>query len=937
VSPAKPRVASASTALLAALETAVPGGVRTGATDRLGMAHDASHYLLTPQAVLAPADAVQVAAILRACDENGAPLTFRSGGTSLSGQAVTDGLLVDTRRHFRAIEILDEGNKVRVQPGVTLRQVNSRLARYGRKLGPDPASESACTIGGVIANNSSGMTCGTEFNAYNTVESMVVVLPSGTIIDTGAPDADDRIRALEPDMFRGLLGLRDRIRANTDSVRRIEKQYELKNTMGYGLNAFLDHRSPAQMLAHLVVGSEGTLAFVAQATFRTVPVNPNAATSLLVFETLRDAMASMPELLATHPAAVELLDGAALRVAQRDPKAGTMRDLTVHGHAALLIEWQQSSPENLQQQVRDAQSVLGTLPLSIPVQPSREAGARAALWHIRKGLYAAVAGARPPGTTALLEDIAVPVPALASTCTELTALLGRHGYEGSVIFGHAKDGNLHFMLIEHFARGKAASRYAAFTEEMVDLILGYDGTLKAEHGTGRVMAPFVRRQFGDELYAVMQHVKRLCDPAGLLNPGVIITDDAEAHLRHLKEVPQVDREIDRCVECGYCETVCPSRDLTTTPRQRIVLRREIAAAAASGDVRLLRELKRDYTYESIDTCAVDGMCATACPVLINTGDMVKRLRAERAGRVIPMGWQAMASRWDGATRGIAFGLSTAAKLPPALPESVARAARAVFGTERVPQWRRDLPGGGRIRQPRKVTDPTAVYIPSCLGTMFGPANGAPGVRSALLTLAERAGARILVPEPIAEICCGTPWSSKGMRAGYAAMRDRVLPVLREASLGGALPVISDASSCTEGFTRMVDAGGDEIEVIDSVAYVAATLMPMLTVHRRFDSLALHPTCSTARMGLHSALLAIGGAIADEVVIPDDWQCCGFAGDRGLLHPELTAVATREEAAAITQRQFSAHASVNRTCEIAMTRATGAPYYHLLELVERATR
>jgi len=286
---------------------------------------------------------------------------------------------------------------------------------------------------------------------------------------------------------------------------------------------------------------------------------------------------------------------------------------------------------------------------------------------------------------------------------------------------------------------------------MADLILGYGGTLKAEHGTGRVMAPFVRRQFGDELYAVMQQVKRLCDPAGTLNPGVLITDDAAAHLRHLKVLPQVEPEVDRCVECGYCETVCPSKDLTTTPRQRIVLRREIAAAAAARDAGLLRELTRDYRYESVNTCAVDGMCATACPVQINTGDLVKRLRAGHSGRVMPKGWRAMAARWDKASRGIAFGLSVAAKLPPALPESATRAARAVFGAGGVPQWRRDLPGGGTIRVPRMVADPDAVYIPSCLGTLFGPAQGGAGVMSALLTLAQRAGVRLLVPGPMASL------------------------------------------------------------------------------------------------------------------------------------------------------------------------------------------
>jgi D-lactate dehydrogenase len=937
VSGVEPPTATAWPALLAALEAVVPGGVRTRAADRLGTAHDASHYLLTPRAVVSPTGQAQVAALLRACAEQGAPLTFRSGGTSLSGQGVTDCLLVDTRRHFRAVEILDGGEKVRVQPGVTLRQVNTRLARYGRKLGPDPASESACTIGGVIANNSSGMTCGTQFNAYRTLESLVLVLPSGTVIDTGSADADKRLQALEPELFTGLLRLRDRVRGNADSVRRIQAQYALKNTMGYGLNAFLDHSSPAQILAHLVIGSEGTLAFAAEATFRTIPVLRHAAAGLLVFPALRQAMTGLPQLLGTGPAAVELLDEAALEVAQRDPRAPeVLRDLTVNGHAALLVEWQQASEGELEEQVQAARQTLAALPVSIPARASSEATVRTALWHIRKGLYAAVAGARPPGTTALLEDVAVPVSALADVCAELTGLMRRHGYAGSVIFGHAKDGNLHFMLIEQFTRGKAADRYAAFTEEMVDLILGYGGTLKAEHGTGRVMAPFVRRQFGDELYAVMRAVKELCDPTGTLNPGVLITDDAEAHLRHLKAMPEVEPEIDRCVECGYCETVCPSKDLTTTPRQRIVLRREIAAATATGDVGLLRELTRDYRYAAVDTCAVDGMCATACPVQINTGDLVKRLRAEHASWVTRHGWQAMAARWDTATRGVSAALNVAAKLPPALPESGARAARAVFGSGRVPQWHRDLPVGGSIRRPRQVADPDAVYIPSCLGTLFGPAEGQPGVLNALLTLAERAGAQLLVPGPIAGLCCGTPWSSKGMPDGYAAMRDRVLPVLREATRHGALPVVSDAASCSEGFARLAAADGG-IQVIDSSAYVATVLMPRLTVRRRFESLVLHPTCSSSRMGLNDVLRTLASAIADEVVVPDDWQCCGFAGDRGVLHPELTASATRGEAAFLAQRQFGGYASVNRTCEIAMTRATGITYNHLLELIEQASR
>lgn len=228
-----------------------------------------------------------------------------------------------------------------------------------------------------------------------------------------------------------------------------------------------------------------------------------------------------------------------------------------------------------------------------------------------------------------------------------------------------------------------------------------------------------------------------------------------------------------------------------------------------------------------------------------------------------------------------------------------------------------------------------MFVPSCLGTLFAPAEGGSGVAAALLTLADRAGVRLLVPEGIGSMCCGTPWSSKGLTSGYAAVRDRVPSALRAASRDGALPVVSDAASCTEGYAKLL-AGAGDLRVVDAVAYAATELLPRLTVRRRLGSLALHPTCSSTRLGLDDALLAVARAVADEVVVPDGWQCCGFAGDRGLLHPELTASATRAEAAAVAARSFDGHASVNRTCEIGMARATGQPYRHLLELLADAT-
>jgi D-lactate dehydrogenase len=554
-----------------------------------------------------------------------------------------------------------------------------------------------------------------------------------------------------------------------------------------------------------------------------------------------------------------------------------------------------------------------------------------------------VSEARPTGTTALLEDIVVPVPRLLPTCERLTTLFDRYDYENAVIFGHAKDGNIHFMLTQRLDdAGASLDRFARFTDDMVELVLGQGGSLKAEHGTGRMMAPFVRRQYGDELYSVMREIKQLCDPRGVLNPGVVIADDPTGHLQDLKSAPPVEEEVDRCVECGFCEPVCPSRQLTTTPRQRIVLRREITRAEHAGEHDLAAELEREYTYDAVETCATDGMCQTACPVHINTGDLVRTLRSRTAGRPSRTAWTVAARHWDRVTRTASIALNITAALPDPLVGSANRAVRRAAGHETVPLWSPDLPRGGRPHTPpASVGAAAAVLFASCTGAMFGPASTATsGATAALLTLCARSDVALgPLPEPAAA-CCGTPWKSKGMSDGYAEMAQRVLPALWAATGHGSVPIVVDASSCTEGLTLMIESGPPEyrtLQVVDAVEFCATRLLPHLTATRPFREIALHPTCSATRLGITPALQELAQFVSASVVVPDSWGCCAFAGDRGMLHPELTAAATREQAAELAGHDADAHASCNRTCELGMTRATGQDYVHILELVERATR
>ena len=924
------RTKNVNQSLLDDLKKVLPDQITDSLFDRVSIANDASHYLLTPTMVAKPKTAQQISEIFKISQKHDLGITFRSGGTSLSGQSVTDSLLVDTRKNFKEIEVLENGLKVRVQPGLTVNRVNASLRKYGRKLGPDPASEIACTIGGVIANNSSGMACGTEFNTYKTLSSLVFVLPSGTLIDSSKNDADEQLRIKEPEIYAGLIALRNRIIEKPQLVEKLKNAYSIKNTMGYGLNSFVDFEKPIDILTHLIVGSEGTLAFIAEATFNTLPLLSKSATSLLIFDELELATKSLPTLKNSDAAVIELLDISSLKVAQREHMADTvLKDYEFKNHAGLLIEYEAETEAGLDSLINNAHQVFKDLPIKSG-ELTKSVEIRNELWHARKGLYAAVAGNRPSGTTALLEDISVPMKHLHETTTHLSELLKKHRYLDSVIFGHAKDGNLHFLLNEKFHDPTSLQRYEDFTEDMVELVLSHDGSLKAEHGTGRIMAPYVKRQFGPELYQIMLDLKKLIDNRNILNPGIIINENENIHIENLKVSPVIDQEVDKCVECGYCETVCPSKDLTLTPRQRITIRRVKKDAERNNNQELLDAINANYDYQAIDTCAVDGMCATACPVHINTGDLVKRLRSEQQSFVSQSLASLAASKWSVTTNLLSGLLTTAKNMPAPIVETVNKVLRSISGENSMPMWNKTLPIGGKERSSLKSNNPDLVYFPSCVNSLFGESD----IQSAFLNLCEKAGLNVLIPEGIQDLCCGTPWASKGLTQGYEVMALKTKKEIMRQVKRENLVVVSDATSCTHGLTQIF--GETQIPVVDVLQFVNEKILPNLKVKTKLSSLALHPTCSGVELGINKHMTSLAEAISEQVIVPLDWSCCGFAGDRGLLHPELTESATRNQAQELSSHKYVAYASSNRPCQIGLSIATGQNYVHLVELVDQVS-
>jgi D-lactate dehydrogenase len=916
-------------------------------SDIVRYASDASPYRLLPQVVVMAHKAGDVAKVLAFGKRSGIPVTFRAGGTSLNGQGQTAGILVDVRRHFSGVAVESglpreggeeiEAATARVKPGTVLGHANRVLAPHGRKLGPDPASTDIACVGGVIANNSGGMRCGVSKDSYSTVSSMTLVLPSGTTIDTAAPGAGERFAAEEPELAKGLEAIRDEIRADAELSERIQNKFAIKNTTGYRLCAFLDAEEPLEIFRRLVVGSEGTLAFVAEAVFETVPLPARTTTSWVHFPGIEEAIGAVRELVDSGATAVELMVAPALITAAWNMVGAPeeWKELPAES-AVLLVEYGGADEDELATQVAKAEQILAGHETIQPFAFSREAEEIELAWRVREGLHGLIGRIRIPGTALIVEDVCVSPERIAEGARDLQALLGEHGFLPGVA-GHASAGNLHFMLTPDFAKPEDLERYEAFMAKLVELIVDkYDGSLKAEHGTGINMAPYVEREWGEKATELMWQVKQLADPDGVLNPGVVLNRDPGVHLRNLKTTPTIEDSANTCVECGFCEPVCPSRNLTTTPRQRIVLRREMARQPAGSP--LQKALLEEYEYDSLETCAADGSCRLACPVGIDTGAMVKELRKQSHGERAEAAALVAAKRWKAVEAGSRLSLRLGGPLVRRTKRGRGLPGAARWGGEGDPlPTKAGSVGRGSPSPPQSAV---AVYFPSCTNRIF---DGNPV--EALVAVSARAGMPVWIPDDVAGSCCGLPWSSKGFGEAHRHKANEMVERLWGWSGEGALPIVIDAASCTQGIADPGEGVLSEenaerlshMEILDSVAWAHDHLLPRLEIAEKVGSVTVHPTCATRHMGLAPRLRLLAGALADEVYVAPSATCCGFAGDRGISHPELTEAATRPQAEELVGRHFDAHLSSNRTCEIGLSRATGESYESFLIKLEELTR
>lgn len=907
---------------------------------------DASFYRLIPKIVIKTDNAKEVQDIIELSNSMNLSITFRAAGTSLSGQAISDSILIITSRKFSDFKISPDASFISLQPALTGAQVNGLLARYSKKIGPDPASINAAMIGGIAANNASGMCCGISQNSYKTLKSMKLIFADGTKLDTGCEESKNAFRKTHADFLKDLKTFSDDTKNNEELRAKIERKFKIKNTCGYSLNALIDFDDEFEILEHLIIGSEGTLAFIEEITYYTVEDLKDKASSLIYFKDMNEACSAVTKLKLAKDAnkiivdAVELMDRAGLKSIEQDPAMPAFIKDFDENVTALLIETRAISDAQLDIQTAQIEELLKEFSVVRDIYFTKDVAEYTLYWKIRKGLFPAVGAVRVTGTTVIIEDVAYPIECLAEATLELQELFKKHGYSEALIFGHALEGNFHFVFTQDFSDPKEIKRYDDLMNEVVHSVaLKYQGSLKAEHGTGRNMAAFIEVEWGYDAYIMMKKIKSLFDPKGLLNPGVIINDDAQAHLKNLKTLPATNEIVDKCIECGFCEPTCPSNELTLTPRQRIVINREISRLESIGNDKEAKEYKDLYQYDGIETCATCSLCSTACPVKIDTGSLTKHLRAEQISHTGKAIANFVANNFSTTLKGVRFGLHSANFIHKVLGtpsmETMTKTFRDLSSS--IPKWSVTMPIGTNIdlNFEQKVSDKKVVYFPSCLNRSMGLNAVSKEEKQLFETTVElllKAGYQILFPENLSNLCCGMPFSSKGFDEAAHTKSSQLEQALLQVSNSGEYPVLCDTSPCTK---KMMESFKEKINIYEPIEFALKFLTNELEFTAINEPITIHTTCSSRKMGLEDKFKTLALLCSTSVIVPADVKCCGFAGDRGFNFPELNKSALRhlKEQTAGAKMAFS----TSKTCEIGLSEESGLDYNSIFYLINKVTK
>lgn len=893
---------------------------------RSAFARDASMYRILPKAVVRPKDEKEVQDLLIHANTHNESITFRTGGTSLSGQSITSGLLSEVIYDWQKIRILDDGKKVWCQPGVSGADVNRQLLSYGRKIGPDPASINVARIGGIISNNSSGMMCGTKFNAYHTLDSISFILANGNAYDSSNLNDQNRFVEKEKLLSQGLLSIKNQILNHPNHLQKIREKYRLKNTIGYSLNAFLDFDSPLDIFSHLLVGAEGTLGFISNVTLKTVPNPKYKGTGLILFNTPETAGASVPFFKEMGAAAVEFLDDSSLRTANNFKNPPYNPNSIVNDVTGLLIEFEHKSDDEIQKRMNEVHQFSKHSSDILNFDLVTDNAQRETLWKIRKGLYPTLGALRKSGTNVITEDIAVDVDQLATAIRELKSIFRINNFSDGVIFGHAKDGNLHFLTTVDLGSRQGLKNYEGLMNDLSTMTLDkFNGSLKAEHGTGRNMAPFVEAEWGGVLYEMMWQIKKWADPSNILNPDVLLSRDNSIHMSSLKKMPIVDDLIDKCIECGFCEKSCPSRGITLTPRQRISVLREIQSNP------VLEAEMELFNYMFDETCATDGLCQLECPVNINTGDIVKSKRVSKTEEYVLVDFTS--KRIKSTVNTVRAGLKIAnivqSVLGNNLMNSIISPLIKPFSKSKSFSFPKvKIPLATPIMPTNKI-DYDYLIFPTCAGRVLASDSSGNNAVDYLIKISNYANVSVKVLEQFQHLCCGMSYESRGHSFTGKMLEYELISFVKNQNKNNEIPIIIDMSPCNE---HLIQSNPD-IHFIDSVEFLS-DILPRVEIHPIQTSYYAHTVCSLQKANKSDIFINLVKACVSNVETAPESFCCGMGGDRLFRAHELPENSIQQSLHSIKSTKG---VSSSRTCELALSENLNINFSSIESLVYHAIK
>jgi len=906
--------------------------------DRFAKGTDAGFYRLIPQLVVQVNNENEISEVLKLTHKLNIPVVFKAGGTSLSGQTITDSVLIEIGPDFDKFRIKEDGKIISMQPGIRGGFINMQLAKYGYKLGPSPASISSAKIGGIVANNASGSSHGITTNSYNTIQAMRLVFNDGTVLVTDDEDSVASFKQTHANLLENVVQIKQKVLSSPDAFNKVKDKYRIKNTTGYGMNSFLDFDNPVDIITHLMAGSEGTLAFMSEITLKTFKDPALKSCSLMFLSDIREAAKAILPLRECVVSAAELMDRNALRAVEDVVGMPAILKQLPAKAAALLIETSAETEEELKINKNLITEKLRDINTLEEIEFTDNLNDYTTYWSVRKGLFTSAAATRATGTTCIIEDVAFPGELLDDALPALQALLDEHGYNGSVMWGHLLDGNIHFLIMPDFKQKEQIVVYKSFMHKLSALVVNkFHGSLKAEHGTGRNMAPFVEYEWGSEIYGLMKDVKRAFDPLNLLNPGVLINDDPEIYTKNIKQQPAVHPVIDKCIECGFCEPTCPTRDLTLTPRQRITVYREMVSGMGGSSSSQLKKLKTDFNYKGIESCATDGLCELSCPVGINTGKLVKDLRFEKKNSFSFSIANYIANHFGVFTQIARGALNTVSFLQTILPETLMRSGGLLLhrlSGRVIPLWNRNMPKGAPAIDVTMQREGAlnVVYFPTCINRMFGndkDTKSKKSVTEVTKQLLVKAGYNVIYPENLKNLCCGMAFDSKGFKQQGMLKLKELEAALLKASNQGEYPVLSDMSPC---LLRMKDLMDKKLSLYEPITFTLDFLKDKLVFEKKDQTVMVHVTCSSTKMGLDNQLVELAELCVTDVVKPEKVGCCGWAGDKGFNLPALNKSALRYLKDEVPQNAVAGY-STSRTCEIGLSLHSGINYQSILYLVD----